>query len=124
MTPELMDKVLEARRYFRDHLPERHAGDIAFFDPTRYNEAITIQENVIFGKIAYGQAQAPQRIAELITDLLDQLELRRGHGGRPRSPAGIGAVASRWRSGRSSGRARLVKRPDLLVLYDPWVRST
>ena len=53
-----MDKVLEARRYFREHLPAQHAGAIAFFDPTRYNEAITIQENVIFGKIAYGQAQA------------------------------------------------------------------
>ena len=121
MTPELMDKVLEARRYFRDHLPERHAGDIAFFDPTRYNEAITIQENVIFGKIAYGQAQAPQRIAELITDLLDQLELRAGvMAVGLDSPAGIGggrlSVAQRQKLGLARA---LVKRPDILILYDP-----
>ena len=56
-----MDKVLAARRYFREHLPRTSPDAIAFFDPTQYNEAITIQDNMIFGKIAYGQAQAPQR---------------------------------------------------------------
>ena len=69
ITPELTEKVLAARRYFREHLPPHLAGAIAFFDPTRYNAAITIQDNMIFGKIAYGQAQAPQRIAELIAEV-------------------------------------------------------
>ncbi len=78
ITPELIEKVLAARRYFREHLPPQHAGAIAFFDPAEYNVAITIQENVIFGKVAYGQAQASQRMAELLTDLLDKLNLRVG----------------------------------------------
>ena len=99
-----MEKVLAARRYFREHLPARYAGAIAFFDPTDYNVAITIQENVIFGKIAYGQAQAPQRIAELLTDLLDRLELRAGvMAVGLDSPVGIGggrlSVAQRQKLG-------------------------
>jgi hypothetical protein len=120
ITPELMDKVLAARRYFREHLPAGHAGAIAFFDPTRYNEAITIQENVIFGKIAYGQAQAPQRIAELITGLLEQLDLRAGvMAVGLDSPVGIGggrlSVAQRQKLGLARA---ILKRPDILVLFD------
>ena len=78
LTPELAEKVLAARRYFREHLPPHQADAIAFFEPDEYNIAITIQENVIFGKVAYGQAQASQRIAALIAELIDQLQLRPG----------------------------------------------
>ncbi|MEK0085166.1 ABC transporter transmembrane domain-containing protein [Benzoatithermus flavus] len=120
-TPELMAKVLEARRYFREHLPPQHAASIAFFDPERYNEAITIQENVIFGKIAYGQAQAPQKIARLITEIVDQLGLRGGImtvglG----SPCGIGGGRLSLPQRQKLGLARaLLKRPDILILHDP-----
>ena len=121
ITPELMDKVLAARRYFRDNLPPRYADAIAFFDPTEYNVAITIQENVIFGKIAYGQAQASQRMVELLTEMLDNLDLRTGvMAVGLDSPVGIGggrlSVAQRQKLGLARA---LVKRPDILVLYDP-----
>ena len=121
ITPELTDKVLAARRHFREHLPETYADAIAFFDPAEYNEAITIQENVIFGKIAYGQAQAPQRIAELITELLDQLGLRTGVlAVGLDSPVGIGGGRLSFAQRQKLGLARaIMKRPDMLVLYDP-----
>jgi putative ABC transport system ATP-binding protein len=113
--------VLAARHYFRDHLPEAYAGAIAFFDPAAYNVAITIQENVIFGKIAYGQAQAPQRMAELLTELLDTLDLRPGvMAVGLDSPVGIGGGRLSMAQRQKLGLARaLVKRPDILVLYDP-----
>ncbi len=121
ITPELMDRVLTARRHFREHLPEAYAGSIAFFDPATYNEAITIQENVIFGKIAYGQAQAPQAIAGLLAELLAELGLRTGvMAVGLDSPVGIGggrlSVAQRQKLGLARA---IVKRPDMLVLYDP-----
>ena len=121
ITPELMDKVLAARRYFRENLPPRHADAIAFFDPDVYNVAITIQENVIFGKIAYGQAQASQRMAELLTELLDKLELRTGvMAVGLDSPVGIGGGRLSVAQRQKLGLARAVlKQPDLLVLYDP-----
>ena len=121
ITPELTDKVLAARRVFREHLPEQYEAAIAFFDPQSYNEAITIQENVIFGKIAYGQAQASQRIVDILTELLDRLELR----------PGVMAVGLDWPVGIAGGRLSMtqrqklglaravVKRPDVLVMFDP-----
>ena len=98
LSPELMDKVLAARRYFREHLPPTSADAIAFFDPDEYNVAITIQENVIFGKVAYGQAQAPQRLAALIAELARPAGAPPGgHGGRTRFARGYrrGPVVAR-----------------------------
>ena len=120
-TPELMEKVLAARRAFRDHLPAEHVDAIAFFDPAEYNVAITIQENVIFGKIAYGVAQAPQRIADLLTELLDRLDLRAGvMAVGLDSPVGIGGGRLSLAQRQKLGVARaIVKRPDVLVLFDP-----
>jgi ABC-type multidrug transport system fused ATPase/permease subunit len=120
-TPELMDRVLQARRYFREHLPAHHMGAIAFFDPAHYNEAINIQENVIFGKIAYGQAQAPQKIARLITEILDQLGLRGGvMAVGLDSPCGIGGGRLSLPQRQKLALARaLLKRPDILILHDP-----
>ena len=76
---------------------------------------------MIFGKIAYGQAQASQRIAELLTEMLDKLDLRTGvMAVGLDSPVGIGggrlSVAQRQKLGLARA---LVKRPDILVLYDP-----
>ena len=124
MTPELMDKVLEARRYFRDHLPERHAGRHRVLrpDPLQRGDHDPGERDLRQDRLRPSPGAA--RIAELITDLLDQLELRAGvmAVGLDRPP-GSGR-SSRWRSGRSSGSRAFVKRPDLLVLYDPLVRST
>jgi energy-coupling factor transporter ATP-binding protein EcfA2 len=121
ITPELMDKVLVARRYFRENLPERYRDAIAFFDPDAYNIAITIQENVIFGKIAYGQAQAPQRIADLLTELLDKLDLRTGVMAVGLDyPVGIAGGRLSLAQRQKVGLARaVIKQPDILVLYDP-----
>ncbi|MFZ1430707.1 MAG: ABC transporter transmembrane domain-containing protein [Geminicoccaceae bacterium] len=121
ITPELMDKVLAARRYFREQLPADYADAIAFFDPATYNEAITIQENVIFGKIAFGQAQAPQKISALITELLEQLDLRIGvMAVGLDSPVGIGGGRLSLAQRQKLGLARaIMKRPDMLILYDP-----
>ena len=76
---------------------------------------------MIFGKIAYGQAQASQRMAELLTEMLDKLDLRTGvMAVGLDSPVGIGggrlSVAQRQKLGLARA---LVKRPDILVLYDP-----
>lgn len=120
VSEELQRRIVEARRYFRRHLPASHAGAIHFFDPDRYNPASSIQDNILFGKVAYGQAGAAHRIAELLTELVDELGLR----GRITeaglcSPCGIGGGRLSPAQRQKLAIARtILKRPDVLILYD------
>jgi putative ABC transport system ATP-binding protein len=69
-------RILQARRYFADHLPPDMRGGIEFFDAARYNGAATLQDNILFGKVATGQAQAGTRIAAMLHEVLEELKLR------------------------------------------------
>jgi len=69
-------RILQARRYFAEHLPEGMRSGIEFFDAARYNGAATLQDNILFGKVATGQAQAGTRIAAMLHEVLEELKLR------------------------------------------------
>ncbi len=71
-----MQRILEARKVFAADLPPAMRPQIEFFDQARYNAAATVQDNVLFGKVAYGEAAAPTRIPAVITGVLDALGLR------------------------------------------------
>ncbi|MCS6879613.1 MAG: ABC transporter transmembrane domain-containing protein [Geminicoccaceae bacterium] len=68
----LQARILRARRRFRQTLPPGLVGAVAFFDPERYNPAASVQENVLFGKIAYGQPQAHQKVAAVLAEVLEE----------------------------------------------------
>jgi putative ABC transport system ATP-binding protein len=69
-------RVLQARRYFAEHLPAELRGGIEIFDPARYNGAASLQDNILFGKVATGQAQASARIGAMLREILAELNLR------------------------------------------------
>jgi len=69
-------RILQARRYFAENLPLEMRGGIEFFDVARYNGATTLQDNILFGKVETGQAQAGTRIASILHDVLEELKLR------------------------------------------------
>jgi ABC-type multidrug transport system fused ATPase/permease subunit len=116
----LMAKLLEARQMFRNRLPGELSGAIAFFEPDAYNPATSIQDNVLFGKVAYGQPQAQQRIAEVLATVLDELDLRDRVievGLRTECGLGGGRLSAAQRQKLGLARA-IIKRPDILVLDD------
>lgn len=113
-------RLLEARRVFRTDLPPKAQQQIAFFDPESYNAAASVQDNILFGKIAYGEADAPVRIPAILAEVIDTLSLRQtvisvgldynvGTGGS-RLP-----LAQRQKA--AIARA-VLKRPDLLILNE------
>jgi putative ABC transport system ATP-binding protein len=73
---ELESKLLAARRRFAETLPEEFRDYIEFYDPQRYNAAATVQDNMLFGRLIYGQAQAAQRIYRLLFEVVSQLGLK------------------------------------------------
>lgn len=75
LTPELEAKILEARRVFAADLPADMQGAIDFFDATLYNPAHNLMDNILLGRIAYGVAQAADRVGDLVGELIEQLGL-------------------------------------------------
>lgn len=75
MKPELEAKILEARRVFAAELPSDMQGAIDFFDATLYNPAHNLMDNILLGRVAYGVAQAAERVGDLVGELIEQLGL-------------------------------------------------
>ncbi len=73
---ELQLKLLEARQAFANDLPAELQDAIEFFDSDSYNRAANLQDNILFGKIAYGQAEAGARVGRLISEVIEELHLR------------------------------------------------
>ncbi len=72
----MQDRLLAARRAFAAGLPaERHSA-VEFYDFQRYNSAATLQDNILFGRLIYGQAQADTRVGTLVAEVLAELSLR------------------------------------------------
>lgn len=73
----LQARILEARKVFADKLPEELADQIEFFDKEKYNAASSLQDNILFGKIAYGQAHAQTQVGARLNRIIEELDLRR-----------------------------------------------
>ncbi len=117
---ELQERILQARRIFAEDLPAELRGSIAFFAEDSYNAAASLLDNILFGKIAYGEADAETRLNGAVAEVIDTLGLRRtvieagldfpvGPGGSRLSPPQRQKVAI--------ARA-VLKRPDVLVLNE------
>ncbi|MFQ5972467.1 MAG: ABC transporter transmembrane domain-containing protein [Alphaproteobacteria bacterium] len=116
----MQKRLLEARRIFAQDLPPEVSGSVEFFDPEKYNAAASLQDNILFGKLAYGQAQAAQMVGALITETLDALGLR-GSVMEAGLDFQVGVGGSRLstvqRQKLAFARA-LLKRPDLLIVNE------
>ena len=51
--------------------------DVDFFDRDRYNFAVSVQDNILFGRLAYGRARSSVRIGAVIGEVVEKLGLRR-----------------------------------------------
>ena len=116
--PEVERLVVQTRHELDRRIVAERPDAVEVFDPERYNAAASLQDNILFGRIAHGRANAETRIAGAIAEVLDQLGLRE-------SVIDVGleyqvGVAGKrlsavQRQKLALGRA-LMKRPDLLVV--------
>jgi ABC-type bacteriocin/lantibiotic exporter with double-glycine peptidase domain len=117
---DLENRVLKARNAFRENLPQDLAGAVEFFDADAYNAAASIQDNILFGRLAYGRSEARDRIGTLISEVIDEFGLRAAI-----MEVGLGASVGIG-GGRLSGAQRqkivlaraIVKRPQILIVNE------
>ena len=116
----LRDRILKARRAFASGLPDEFTGAVEFFDAEGYNSASSLLDNILFGKLAYGQARGAERVRVIIGEVIDALDLRPavmevglnfhvGNGG--------GRLSGAQRQKLGIARA-ILKRPDILILNE------
>ncbi len=113
-------RILEARAAFARDLPEALQGSVAFFSADAYNAAASLQDNILFGKIAYGQADSVARVGAVIGSVLDDLDLRPTvmEVGLDFEVGIAGAKLSSVQRQKIGIARALLRRPDILVLND------
>ncbi|MBC8239641.1 MAG: ABC transporter ATP-binding protein, partial [Alphaproteobacteria bacterium] len=116
----LQTKILEARHYFAANLPDELRDSVEFFDAERYNAAANIQDNILFGKVAYGQARAADLVGALISEVIAGLGLH-----ETVAEVGlnfnVGIAGSRLSTAQRQKLAlarAILKRPDILILSE------
>jgi len=118
------DRLLRARRSFARMLPAHLAGAVEFHDPARINPAASLEENLLFGRVALGEANAEPRVRALLRRFLadEGLEAAVYRLGldSPVDPAGGGALTEGAIGARDRLAIELVRclarNPDILVL--------
>ena len=110
--------LLAARLLFNERLPAHERPKIAFYDAGEYNEAASVEDNILFGRIVYGAPNAQGRIAEILQQVIADLGLKddiaRIGLGFHAGAAGKRLTPSQ-RQRLALARA-LVKNPDMLVV--------
>lgn len=70
------ERLVELRHAFRAGLSAEMQGSVQFFNEDAYNAGLSIQSNILFGRIAHGRAHAEQRIGDLLVRVIEDLGLR------------------------------------------------
>ncbi|MBP9877755.1 MAG: ABC transporter ATP-binding protein [Alphaproteobacteria bacterium] len=71
----LKTSIVKARQYFIQNLPYRYKKDVSFFDHVSVNLNLSIQENILFGKIVFSHFGASEKVRQLIKKAVDRSKL-------------------------------------------------
>lgn len=116
------ERLLAARKLFAQKLPDDLHGSIAFFDPEQFNPASSLQDNLLFGKIAYGRPQAEQQVRAALGQVLRDFGLIQAtiDIGLEFQVGVAGARLSTVQRQKLAIARAMLKQPDLLILNNPF----
>ncbi len=117
---DMAAQMVEARHHLAERLERDSPEAVEFYRADAYNAAASLQDNILFGRLAYGQAGAEQIIGDVLAELLDDLGLRESviEVGLDYN-VGLGGVRLNSVQRQKLALARaLLKRPDILVVNE------
>ena len=114
---EFRDGLLRARRVFAEGFGDG-PPPVDFFDRGAFNSAVSVQDNILFGRLVYGRARSAAMVGELLREVVEELDLRRAIAGVGLDyQVGIGGARLGPAQRQKLAIARAVmKRPDVLVI--------
>ncbi len=66
----LQHRILRARESFKAHLPADAATDVDFYDPDKVMLGASLRDNLMFGRVGYGIADARKKVAMIVRKAL------------------------------------------------------
>ena len=120
ITEDIQKRILEARKLFAEEIGDELRDEIEFFESGYYNRYSSIQDNILFGKIALDKANAIEEVNHLITEIIDQENLRAViiNTGLDTQAGLAGSRLSQGQRQKLSIARALLRRPDHLILND------
>ncbi len=120
ITEDIQKRILEARKLFAEEIGDELRDEIEFFESGYYNRSSSIQDNILFGKIALDKANAIEEVNHLITEIIDQENLRAViiNTGLDTQAGLAGSRLSQGQRQKLSIARALLRRPDHLILND------
>ncbi|MEH6473336.1 MAG: ABC transporter ATP-binding protein/permease, partial [Halopseudomonas sp.] len=116
----LQQRIVQARFALAEQVKTNPSPrfDIEFFDVELYNRSLSLMDNMLFGRLVYGQASAKERVTALIHRVVDELGLEQDvrHVGLDFQVGTAGSRLSLAQRQKLAVARALVKRPDVLVL--------
>ena len=120
ITNDIQKRILEARKLFAEEIGDELRDEIEFFEAGHYNRSSSIQDNILFGKIALDKANAIEEVNHLITEIIDQENLRPViiNAGLDSQAGLAGSRLSQGQRQKLSIARALLRRPDHLILNE------
>jgi ABC-type transport system involved in Fe-S cluster assembly fused permease/ATPase subunit len=117
---EMQRKIVEARAEFRRRYTNRE-DVVEFFEPDRFSPALSIHDNILFGRVAVEQANAQTRVSALVREVATEVgmnaELVRL--GLAYEVGNAGSYLSYSQRQRLAIARGVMKNPDILVFNEP-----
>jgi len=116
----MADRLVAARHSLAERLERDLPDAVAFYRADAYNAAASLQDNILFGRLAFGKAGAEQIVGEALSDVVDGLGLRETVievGLNYNVGVGGSRLSAVQRQKLALGRA-LLKRSDILVINE------
>ena len=76
ITDEIKARILKARQEFASNIPDSLRGSIEFYSEEKYNGTASLQDNILFGKIASDKADSSEQVGNLISEVIESENIR------------------------------------------------